>query len=31
MLVDYDPKGVCGSDILSHVRSTGVHAELIGL
>ncbi len=31
MLVDYDPQDVASSDLLSQVRSTGVHAELIGL
>lgn len=31
MLVDYDPDGVCSADILSQVRASGIHAELIGL
>jgi hypothetical protein len=31
MVVDYDPANVRGSEILSHVRATGVHAEMIGL
>jgi hypothetical protein len=31
MLVDYDPHGVCSTDILSQVRAAGLHAELIGM
>jgi len=31
MVVDYDPEGVRAADILSQVRASGVHAELIGL
>jgi hypothetical protein len=31
MLVDYDPEKSYSGDILSQVRASGVHAELIGL
>ncbi len=31
MLVDYDPVDVHASDILQHVKQSGLHAELIGL
>jgi hypothetical protein len=31
MLVDYDPESVHATDILQHVKQTGLHAELIGL
>jgi len=31
MIVEYDPDTVGTSDILRTVKSTGVHAELIGL
>ncbi len=31
MLVDYDPQDIRSADLLQQVRSTGVHAELIGL
>jgi len=31
MLVDYDPETVRASQILSHIKQRGLHAELIGL
>lgn len=31
MLVDYDPDDVHSSELLQHVRQSGIHAELIGL
>ncbi len=31
MVVDYDPDGVRSADILSQVKASGLHAELIGL
>jgi hypothetical protein len=31
MLVDYDPETVRASEILAHVKQSGLHAELIGL
>ena len=31
MVVDYDPRGVRSTDILSQVRAAGLHAELIGM
>ena len=31
MLVDYDPESVHATDILHHIKQTGLHAELIGL
>jgi hypothetical protein len=31
MLVDYDPETVRASQILSHIKQSGLHAELIGL
>ncbi len=31
MVVEYDPERVNSSEILSAVKSNGVHAELIGL
>lgn len=31
MLVDYDPEAVRATDILHHVKQSGLHAELIGL
>lgn len=31
MLVDYDPETSYSGAILSQVRATGVHAELVGL
>jgi len=31
MLVDYDPETVKASEILTHIKQSGLHAELIGL
>jgi hypothetical protein len=31
MLVDFDPEKFRSNDILSQVRASGVHAEMIGL
>lgn len=31
MLIDYDPKTVRATQILSHIKQSGLHAELIGL
>jgi hypothetical protein len=31
MVVDYDPGEIRSTDLLSQVRATGLHAELIGM